>query len=213
MHLPRRPYPVLRRSPRWTGARALIASVLLAASAGCASAAVAPGVAASGAGPFSAVSSGAVSSSAAQLPGAVALAYTKYLFTGNFTRANALVLPGDRNIIEVLFAGLGAGSFRTQNLAVGSVATRSDAATVILTGKICSSGPVPKNGTSTPRSNEKCQENKDPNSANPAFRVSLCNSAHTWYVCFPRPSSGGAGDASGAEASSAADADASATHG
>ncbi|MFC1439576.1 hypothetical protein ABUW04_15060 [Streptacidiphilus sp. N1-10] len=152
--------------------------------------------------------SGSAAAGAPQLPGAVALAYTEYLFTGNLNQASSLVLPSDRNIIKVLFAGLGAGSFRTQNLAVGSVATKGGAATVILTGEICSSGPVSKNGTNTARPNQKCQDNKDPKSANPAFRVSLCDSAHTWYVCFPLPSATG-----GEEASSTAEATVSATHG
>jgi hypothetical protein len=201
MHLPHQPRPVLRRSPRWTGARALIATVLLTASAGCAAAA-----ASSSPAPAGAVSSGAVSSGAAQSPGAVGLAYTRYLFAGNFSQARSLVLPADRNIITILFTGLSSGSFRTQNLAVGSVATKGSSATVILTGKICSSGAAPKNVTNAPRPNEECQENKDPKSANPAFRVSLCNSGHTWYVCFPRPNSGG-----GEQASSTAGA--SATHG
>ncbi|TDU02310.1 hypothetical protein EDD99_0701 [Streptomyces sp. 846.5] len=199
MRLPHQPRPDLRRSPRWTGARALIATVLLTASAGCAAAAASSGPAPAGA---------AASGTAQQSPAAVGLAYTQYLFAGNFSRASALVLPGDRNIITILFTGLSSGSFRTENLAVGSVATKGSSAMVILTGKICSSGAAPKNVTNAPRPNEECQENKDPKSVNPAFRVSLCNSAHTWYVCFPRPQPGG-----GEQASSTAGAGASAAHG
>lgn len=119
-------------------------------------------------------------------PGAVALEYSDSLFSGRFDRASSLVLPRERGVMKVLFTGMTQSSVRAQGLGVGSVHTKADTGTVVLTGKMCSSPVIPKGSTVSPHSNEKCVENHQRDGSNPAFLVTLCRSSGKWYVCFPK---------------------------
>jgi hypothetical protein len=120
-------------------------------------------------------------------PAAVGLAYSTYLYAGAFARASSYVLPGDRDLLTILFTGLGVGSVRAEHLGIGDVAIQGSQARLVLTGTICSSGAAPSTSSVDARSNEQCLENHDARSDNPAFRISTCKSAGRWYVCFPRP--------------------------
>jgi hypothetical protein len=115
----------------------------------------------------------------------VARAYSTALFSGQFDRAATFVLPRDRGILKVLFAGMSQSSVRADRLGIGAVHTKSGSGTVVLTGKMCSSGVVPKGATVSPRQHENCVENNKPKSTDPAFNVSVCEASGKWYVCFP----------------------------
>lgn len=123
---------------------------------------------------------------AAAAPGPGAQAYTTALFSGDFDRAAAFVRPGDRGVLKVLVAGMSGSSVRAEGLGIGTVHTGATAGTVVLTGKMCSSGISPKGATANSRKNEKCVENNKPNSTDPAFTVAVCKASKKWYVCFPK---------------------------
>lgn len=128
------------------------------------------------------------SSDASPAPAATALSYTKALFAGKFRQASTYVLPSDRGVLDVLFTGLSSGSMRAENLQAGKAFIDGAHGQVVLTGKVCSSGAVPKKPTKASRAREACTTNKDPASkSNPAFLVSICKKGEAWYVCFPKP--------------------------
>ncbi len=128
-------------------------------------------------------------------PAEVGLAFSEYLYAGAFARATSYVLPSDRGLLTILFTGLGAGSVRAEHLAIGSVVTHGELATLVLTGTICSSGAAPRTTSPAPRANEQCLENHDATTDNPAFRISTCKRESRWYVCFPRPDRSQPGEA------------------
>ncbi|WEO97797.1 hypothetical protein A6P39_029380 [Streptomyces sp. FXJ1.172] len=141
-------------------------------------------------------------------PGTVAVRYSTALFSAQFDRASAYVLPRERGVLKVLFTGMTGSSVRAENLGVGSVATKADSATVVLTGRMCSAPVVPKGATVDPRKHEKCVENRRRDSDDPAFKVAVCNNSGKWYVCFPmfeeaiqRGSQGSQGSAEGSAGS------------
>jgi hypothetical protein len=120
-------------------------------------------------------------------PGTVALEYSKALFAGQFDRAEAWVLPKDRQTLKLISAGLGRASVRQRNLAVGSTDIKGNAGVAVLTGTLCSSGAAPKSASSSsPRPHEQCISNKDVHTKEPSFQLSLCRQKGAWYVCFPR---------------------------
>ncbi|MEW2301903.1 hypothetical protein AB0958_18350 [Streptomyces sp. NPDC006655] len=119
-------------------------------------------------------------------PGPVAVEYTTAVFASQFDRASSFVLPRERGVLKVLFAGMTSSSVRAQNLGIGSVHTKKSSGTVVLTGKMCSSGVTPKTATISPHKNEKCVENHSHDSSDPAFKVAVCRASGKWYVCFPK---------------------------
>ncbi|UXY27190.1 hypothetical protein [Streptomyces sp. HUAS TT20] len=119
-------------------------------------------------------------------PGTVAVQYSTALFSGQFDRASSFVLPRERGVLKVLFTGMNNSSVRAKDLGVGSVKAKADSATVVLTGKMCSSGVIPKGATVKPRQNEKCVENHRRDTSDPAFKLAACKSSGKWYVCFPK---------------------------
>ncbi|MFF1407601.1 hypothetical protein [Streptomyces sp. NPDC058294] len=119
-------------------------------------------------------------------PGAVAVQYSTALFSGRFPRAASFVLPRQRGVLKVLFTGMNNSSVRAQGLGLGSVHVKADSATVVLTGRMCSSGVIPKGATVRPRQNEKCVSNHRRDTSDPAFHVTACKSSGKWYVCFPK---------------------------
>ncbi|QHA04291.1 hypothetical protein GQF42_14235 [Streptomyces broussonetiae] len=119
-------------------------------------------------------------------PGTVAVQYSTALFSAQFERASAYVLPRERGVLKVLFTGMTSSSVRAENLGVGSVATKADSATVVMTGRMCSAPVVPKGATVDPRKHEKCIENHQRDSSDPAFKVAVCKNSGKWYVCFPK---------------------------
>ncbi|MDQ0931448.1 hypothetical protein QFZ49_001355 [Streptomyces turgidiscabies] len=163
--------PRRRRVGTWSVASALLAL----AGTGCSS----PGTSATP------DPSGPATGVTATAPGPVAKAYSTALFSGQFDRAATFVRPTDRGILKVLFAGMSQSSVRADGLGIGAVHTKSTSGTVVLTGKMCSSGTVPKGATVSPHQNENCVENNKPNSTDPAFNVSVCKTSGKWYVCFP----------------------------
>ncbi|WP_143664898.1 hypothetical protein [Streptomyces sp. TLI_55] len=116
----------------------------------------------------------------------MAVQYSTDLFSGRFAEASSLVLPRERGVLKVLFTGMTGSSVRSQNLGVGSVHTKDDSGTVVLTGKMCSSPVIPKGATVAPHTNEKCVENHRKDSSDPAFKVAVCKNSGEWYVCFPK---------------------------
>ncbi|MEU8469257.1 hypothetical protein AB0F30_15290 [Streptomyces sp. NPDC029006] len=119
-------------------------------------------------------------------PGAVAVQYSTALFSGRFPRAASFVLPRQRGVLKVLFTGMNNSSVRAQGIGLGSVRVKADSATVVLTGKMCSSGVIPKGATVRPRQNEKCVSNHRRDTSDPAFHVTACKYSGKWYVCFPK---------------------------
>ncbi|WP_163010788.1 hypothetical protein [Streptomyces dangxiongensis] len=119
-------------------------------------------------------------------PGTVAVQYSTALFSGQFTRASSFVLPRERGVLKVLFTGMTNSSVRAQDLAVGAVDVGAGSGSVVLTGKMCSSGVIPKGATVQPRQNEKCVTNHRRDTSDPAFHVAVCKTSGKWYVCFPR---------------------------
>ncbi|GAA3121244.1 hypothetical protein GCM10010521_05710 [Streptomyces rameus] len=165
--------PRPRRTGAW-GAAPLLAALVLAAT-GCSS-----GSAGTGAAP------GAAADTKGMDPGTVAVQYSTALFSGQFTRASSFVLPRERGVLKVLFTGMNNSSVRAQDLAVGAVDVKAGSGSVVLTGKMCSSGVIPKGATVKPRQNEKCVANHRRDSPDPAFHVAVCKSSGKWFVCFPK---------------------------
>ncbi|MGW4446994.1 hypothetical protein [Streptomyces sp. NPDC004682] len=161
-----------RRAGAW-GVAPLLISLLVAAT-GCSASTGTPGA------------YGAADATLRKDPGSVALHYSTALFSGRFGTASSFVLPRERGVLKVLFTGMTSSSVRSRKLAIGSVHTKGATGTIVLTGEICSSGVIPKGATIAPHHNEKCVENHQPDSKNPAFRVAVCRDSEKWYVCFPK---------------------------
>ncbi|MFM9449307.1 hypothetical protein [Streptomyces acidiscabies] len=154
--------------------RSIVAAVLALAATGCGGPAVNDVPDPSGS-----------ATAASASPGAVAAAYSQALFSGGYDRAESYVRPSDQGLLKVLFAGMAQSSVRATGLGVGAVHTQAGSGTVVLIGKMCSSAPVPKGAAGNPHPHEKCTENKNPVSTDPAFKVSVCEDSGKWYVCFP----------------------------
>lgn len=118
--------------------------------------------------------------------GAVAQAYARHLFAGEFPLAAQSVLPAEQSVFRAITLGVGSASTRAQNLAVGSVAVTGQHAVVVLTGTLCTTAS--RKPLSKSPSAKNCVSNRDPKSTNPIFRVQLVMiPAKTWYVYYPTP--------------------------
>ncbi|MHB1583303.1 MAG: hypothetical protein ACYCU7_14210 [Acidimicrobiales bacterium] len=119
----------------------------------------------------------------AEAPGQVAATYTLDLFHDHIAAARQLVLPRYRYVVELFGADIGPRSGSTRHIEVGSVSIRGNAATVELTGTVCSTGS-PKALTSMTAPGVHCLTNRRRDSTNPAFRVRLVQSSDHWYVTY-----------------------------
>lgn len=118
-------------------------------------------------------------------PGAVAVAYTSDIFSGNLNEAAALVLPSYRSEFRVLQTIMATNTGSATNLAPGDTTFSGNTAVVVVTGTICGNSP-----SATPSASPapRCLTNSDPNSSNPGFRVALEKSANNqWFIYFPLP--------------------------
>lgn len=116
-------------------------------------------------------------------PGWVALTYVKDLYSGKFSNAERLVTPSQRNIFQLAVLGIKPHSVSSYNLKIGSVSFVKTTASVILTGRLCSTGNT--RSLSEVPSGKHCISNSNPHSNDPAFDVRLSSSLNgTFAVTF-----------------------------
>lgn len=151
-------------------ARWAVATVLLAATAGC-----------GGASPGTSATTSIRATDVA--PGAVALAYMRRVARGEFASAATYVVPSQRGILDALALGTGPGTSPRVwgDVSVGRQVVSGDVATVSLVGRLCRMAAA----TGGRRANPECIEERDVRTSSPLFLVHLARTSSAgWRVTF-----------------------------
>jgi hypothetical protein len=116
-------------------------------------------------------------------PARVAVKYVTTLFSSSPQEAGNLVLPASRSDFSAITGLIGHNVVSASGIKAGTTMVTGTTATVVFTGTICSATRVAAAANTEPNT---CSSNADPNSDNPAFRVALRKASNgDWYVYFP----------------------------